>query len=67
MVRCPEKNSEMEKHRQALLAARGKILEKYTSEKEHKIQWLVQFIDIEEELEELEELAQRQGREVKEC
>ncbi|MDR3542695.1 MAG: hypothetical protein P4L69_17295 [Desulfosporosinus sp.] len=43
----------MEEHKQALLDARGKILEKFNSEKEQKIKWLVQFIDIEDELEEL--------------
>jgi len=37
----------------ALLHARGEILEKFASEKEQRIQWLVQFIDIEDELEEL--------------
>jgi len=52
-VRHREQNQEMEKHRQALLDARGEILGKYNSEKEQRIQWLVKFIDIEDELEEL--------------
>lgn len=49
-----EKIKEPQEHRQALLKARGDILEKFASQKEHRIQWLVQFIDIEDELEELE-------------
>ncbi|TGE38170.1 hypothetical protein E4K67_09355 [Desulfosporosinus fructosivorans] len=49
----------MEKHRQALLDARGKILGKLNSETEHRIQWLMKFIDIEDEL---EELAHRQSQ-----
>ncbi|ODA43088.1 hypothetical protein [Desulfosporosinus sp. BG] len=52
-MRDREKNQEMEEHRQALLDARGEILGKYNSEKEQRIQWLVKFIDIEDELEEL--------------
>ena len=48
-----EKNQEMEEHRQALLKARGEVLEKYTAQKEQRVHWLVQFIDIEDELEEL--------------
>jgi len=52
-VRDREKNKEMEEHRQALLDARGEILGRYNSEKEQRIQWLVKFIDIEDELEEL--------------
>ena len=52
-MRYRERNQAMEEHRQALLDARGKILEKFKSEKEQRIKWLVQFIDIEDELEEL--------------
>lgn len=52
-MRYRERNQTMEEHKQALLDARGKILEKFNSEKEQKIKWLVQFIDIEDELEEL--------------
>ncbi|OLN33118.1 hypothetical protein [Desulfosporosinus metallidurans] len=52
-MRYREKNQEMEEHRQALLDARGEIFGKYNSEKEQRIQWLVKFIDIEDELEEL--------------
>ncbi|HBW36910.1 hypothetical protein [Desulfosporosinus sp. BICA1-9] len=52
-MRDREKNKEMEEHRQALLDARGEILGRYNSEKEQRIQWLVKFIDIEDELEEL--------------
>lgn len=52
-MRHREKNQEMEEHRQALLAARGEILGKFNSEKEQRIQWLVKFIDIEDELKEL--------------
>lgn len=52
-MRYQKKNQKMEIQRQALLHARGEILEKFTSEKEQRIQWLVQFIDIEDELEEL--------------
>ncbi|MDR3543016.1 MAG: hypothetical protein P4L69_18945 [Desulfosporosinus sp.] len=52
-MRYREKNQMMEEHRQALLDARGKILEKFKSEKEQRVKWLVQFMDIEDELEEL--------------
>ena len=52
-MRYREKNQEMKEHRQALLDARGEILGKYNSEKGQRIQWLVKFIDIEDELEEL--------------
>ena len=52
-MRYRERNQALEEHRQALLDARGKILEKFKSEQEQRIKWLVQFIDIEDELEEL--------------
>ena len=58
-MRYREKNQKMEEQRQALLDARGEILEKYKTEKEKRIKWLVQFIDIEDEL---EELSHRQSR-----
>ena len=58
-MRYREKNQKREEHRQALLDARGEILEKYKTEKEQRIKWLVQFIDIEDEL---EELSHRQSR-----
>ena len=48
-----EKNKEREELRRALLDARGDILGKYNSEKEQKIQWLVKFMDIDDQLEEL--------------
>ncbi len=52
-MRTREKNQEMDEHRQALLDMRGEILEKYNLAKAQRIQWLVKFIDIEDELEEL--------------
>ncbi len=48
-----EKIQEMEKRRQVLHDARGEILGKFKSDKEQRIQWLVQFMDVEDELEEL--------------
>ncbi|KUO71502.1 MAG: hypothetical protein APF81_11030 [Desulfosporosinus sp. BRH_c37] len=52
-MRDRDKNKEIEETRRALLNARGEILGKYHSEKGQRIQWLVKFIDIEDELEEL--------------
>ena len=43
----------MEKREQMLHDARGEILGKLISERERSPQWLVQLIDIEDELEEL--------------
>jgi len=59
-VRDRENYQKMEERRQELLNSRGKILEKFKLEKEQRMQWLVRFIDIEDEL---EELAQRQNQE----
>lgn len=52
-MRHGEQNQKMEEHRKALLAVRGEILGKYNLEQEHRVQWLVKFMDIEDELEEL--------------
>lgn len=43
----------MEERKQTLLEARGEILGKYKVEKDQRIHWLVRFMDIEDELEEL--------------
>ncbi|MDQ7093764.1 hypothetical protein REC12_09185 [Desulfosporosinus sp. PR] len=48
-----EENWGMEEYRQALLGERNEILEKIASGKEQRIQWLLKFMDIEDELEEL--------------
>lgn len=52
-MRDRDKNKEIEENKRALLVTRGEILGKYNSEKAQRIQWLVKFIDIEDELEEL--------------
>ncbi|WP_088227409.1 hypothetical protein [Desulfosporosinus sp. FKB] len=48
-----QKEREFQAQRQALLEERNKILEKLNLEKEHRIKWLLKFIDIEDKLEEL--------------
>jgi len=52
-VKHPEIIQEMEERRQVLYDARGELLGKFISEREQRIKWLVQFMDIENELEEL--------------
>ena len=52
-MRQRDKMPEIEKREQMLHDARGEILGKFISERERRPLWLVQLMDIEDELEEL--------------
>ncbi|KLU59920.1 hypothetical protein CEB3_c40540 [Peptococcaceae bacterium CEB3] len=54
-----DKGTTVEERKQTLLEAREEILMKYKTEKEQRLQWLVRFMDIEDELEELARLENR--------
>ena len=52
-MKAQNKIPEIEERKRMLRHKRGEILGKFISEKEQRSQWLVQLMDIEDELEEL--------------